>query len=281
MPSASSSPGKIVKLTKRLRTSATPRVFFGDVIYAPGGTCGPRVQQDYQIVSLIEGEVVVTVDEKPLVLAAGEMALFRPGAKEFFRFSTKRKTHHTWCALRPEFVPAELVAAIEAAPLKVRLTRRFEQVMELGLSLPRGATERAAGLIEALGLAALQEFVFAGLGTGGAMAAEPDALRRALEWIGHAGHERTDLPKLAREAGVSPAQLVKLFKQHFDTTPLRFVWTASTRRGVQMLRETGLTVAEVANRCGFQSPFHFSRWVRALHGAPPRAVRAQAWAAQL
>jgi AraC-like DNA-binding protein len=48
-----------------------------------------------------------------------------------------------------------------------------------------------------------------------------------------------------------------------------------------MLRETGLTVAEVANRCGFQSPFHFSRWVRALHGAPPRAVRAQAWAAQL
>ncbi len=46
--------------------------------------------------SLIEGEIVVTVDEKPLVLAAGEMALFRPGGKELFRFSTKRKTHHTW-----------------------------------------------------------------------------------------------------------------------------------------------------------------------------------------
>jgi transcriptional regulator GlxA family with amidase domain len=152
--------------------------------------------------------------------------------------------------------------------------------MELGLSLPRGATDRVAGLIESLGLAALQEYLYAA-SLGGQKTAEPDALRRALEWIGHAGHERTDLPKLAREAGVSPAQLVKLFKQHFDTTPLRFVWTARTRRGVQMLRETGLTVAEVANRCGFQSPFHFSRWVRALHGAPPRAVRAQAWAAQL
>ncbi len=280
MPSASESPGKIVKLTKRLRTAATPRVFFGDVIYAPGGTCGPRVQLDYQIVTVIEGEATVAVGDRILPLAAGEMALFRPGQRELFRFSTKRKTHHTWCSLRPEFVPSELVDAVEIAPVKVRLTRRFEQVMELGLSLPRGATERAAGLIEALGLAALQEYVFAGSGVG-APSAEPDALRRALEWVGQSGHERTDLPKLAREAGVSPAQLVKLFKQHLDTTPLRYVWTERTRRGVQLLRETGLTVAEVADRSGFQSPFHFSRWVRSLHGAPPRVVRAQAWSVKL
>jgi AraC-like DNA-binding protein len=280
MPNASASPGKIVKLLKRLRTAATPQVFFGDVIYGPGGTCGPRVQLDYHIVILIEGDLTITVGGQVLTLTPGEMALLRPGKQEFFQFSTKLKTHQSWCSLRPEFVPPDVVAAIEASPAKVRLTRRFDQVMELGLSLPRGATDRVAGLIESLGLAALQEYLYAA-SLGGQKTAEPDALRRALEWIGHAGHERTDLPKLAREAGVSPAQLVKLFKQHFDTTPLRFVWTARTRRGVQMLRETGLTVAEVANRCGFKSPFHFSRWVRALHGAPPRVVRAQAWAAQL
>ena len=279
MPSASESPGKIVRLTKRLRTAATPRVFFGDVIYAPRGTCGPRVQRDYQIVTLLEGEAHVTVGAETLHLAAGEMALFWPGRQEMFRFATGRKTHHTWCSVLPEFVPEALVAACRAAPPKLPLTRRFEQVMELGLSLPRTASEGAPGLIESLGLAALHEYMFAA-GGAAAATAEPDALRRAIEWIGHAGHEKTDLPSLAREAGVSPAQLVKLFKLHLGTTPLRHVWSERTRRGVQLLRETGLSVAEVADRCGFQSPFHFSRWVRALHGAPPRAVRAQAWSAQ-
>ncbi len=278
MASASDSPGKIIKLTKRLRSSATPQVFFGDVIYAPGGTCGPRVQMDFQIVTLLEGEANVTMAEHTLHLAAGEMALFWPGRRELFRFATGRKTHHTWCSLRPEFVPPALATACRQAPAKVRLTRRFEQVMELGLSLPRAATERMPGLIESLGLAALHEYLFAAAGAE-VTTAEPDALRRAIEWIGAAGHERTDLPTLAREAGVSPAQLVKLFKRHLGTTPLRHVWTERTRRGVQLLRETGLSVAEVADRCGFQSPFHFSRWVRSLHGAPPRTVRAQAWAA--
>jgi transcriptional regulator GlxA family with amidase domain len=60
-------------------------------------------------------------------------------------------------------------------------------------------------------------------------------------------------------------------------TPIRHVWEARTRRGAQLLRETGLTVGEVAFRCGFQTPFHFSRWVRELYGVPPRALRTKAW----
>ena len=34
---------------------------------------------------------------------------------------------------------------------------------------------------------------------------------------------------------------------------------------------------EIALRCGFQTPFHFSRWVRETEGASPREVRARAW----
>jgi AraC-like DNA-binding protein len=55
------------------------------------------------------------------------------------------------------------------------------------------------------------------------------------------------------------------------------VWEVRTRRGALLLRETGLTVGEVAFRCGFQTPFHFSRWVRELFGVSPRALRAKAW----
>ena len=58
---------------------------------------------------------------------------------------------------------------------------------------------------------------------------------------------------------------------------MRYVWEARTRRGAQLLRETGLTVSEIAYRCGFQTPFHFSRWVKQVHGMSPKEFRAQAW----
>ena len=264
-------------IPKRLRATRSVRVQFGDVVYEPGGTCGPRVQQDYQLVVLVEGEARVAVAGKEVRIAAGQVGLFRPGHRELFRLSAGRKTHHTWCAVHPSLVEAGLARAAESAPDVLPVTRRFEQLMELGLSLPRTAEERAPGLIESLGLATLQEYLFAGERAAETGPDEPDALRRALEWIGQDGHQAVDLPALAREAGVSPAQLVKLFRRHLGTTPIRHVWEARTRRGAQLLRETGLTVGEVAFRCGFQTPFHFSRWVRELYGVPPRALRTKAW----
>lgn len=264
-------------ISKTLRTAGNSRVFYGDVIYEPGGSCGPRVQADYQIVVMVQGSVTADVEGKKVTLAEGEAGLFLPGRMEFFKFPGDARAHHTWCSVHPSLVDAALAAVCRQAEPVQPVTRRFEQLMELGLSIPQRADQpRAHALVESLGLATLQAFLFAGVeGRGGA--AEPDALRRALEWIGQQGHTAVDLPALAKAAGVSPAQLVKLFRQHLGTTPIRHVWETRTRRGAQLLRETGLTVGEVAYRCGFQTPFHFSRWVRELFGVSPRELRSQVW----
>ncbi|MGH8017222.1 MAG: AraC family ligand binding domain-containing protein [Opitutaceae bacterium] len=92
-------------MSKRLRTTHTPRVYFGDVIYEPGGGFGPRVQMDFQLVVLIAGEARVTVDDRTTQWNAGQVALLHPGHNEMFRFSEHRPTHHTWCALDPGLVP--------------------------------------------------------------------------------------------------------------------------------------------------------------------------------
>lgn len=264
-------------IPKSLRSARSARVLFGDVVYEPGGTCGPRVQMDYQLVVLLEGEAHVDVDGRQRVVKAGQVGLFRPGGWEFFRLSVDRKTHHTWCSVHPSLAGTELAEACARAPDVLPVTRRFEQLMELGLALPRNVGERSPGLVESLGLATLHEYVFSGSRQERRETDEPDALRRALEWIGQAGEQPVDLPTLAREAGVSRAQLVKLFREHLNTTPIRFVWETRTRRGAQMLRETGLTVGEIAYRCGFQTPFHFSRWVKELFGVAPSGLRARAW----
>lgn len=277
---ASSSHKPLKNIPKSLRSAQAPGVLFGDVIYEPGGTCGPRVQQDYQLVVLVEGGVQADVAGETRTLAAGQVGLFVPGNLEFFRFLADRKSHHTWCSVHPSLVPAGLAAACRRATQVLPVSRRFEQIMELGLSMPLTAGTQGDGLIEALGLAALQAYLFTDTRQERRATDEPDALRRALGWLGQEGHEEVDLPALAQAAGVSPAQLVKLFRRHLGTTPIRYVWETRTRRGAQLLRETGLTVGEVAFRCGFQTPFHFSRWVRQLYGVAPKTLRAQAWAVE-
>jgi AraC-like DNA-binding protein len=252
-------------------------VVFGDVVYEPGGTCGPRVQSDFQLVVLMEGGVTAEVAGQRRQLAPGQVGLFVPGRLEQFTFLPDRKSHHTWCSVHPALVPAEVAEACRRAAGVLPVSRRFGQLMELGLSLPLTGGTQVHGLVDALGLAALQAYLFADTRQERRATDEPDALRRVLEWLGQEGNAAMDLPALAKVAGVSPAQLVKLFKRHLGTTPLRYVWETRTRRGAQLLRETGLTVGEVAYRCGFQTPFHFSRWVKQLHGVGPKALRAQAW----
>jgi AraC family transcriptional regulator of arabinose operon len=274
---AKTSHQRLENIPIKIRTANSDRVMFGDVVYAPGGTCGPRVQSDYQLVVLVAGGASVVVDAQQRSLAAGQVGLFLPGKREHFTFAAGHKSHHTWCAIHPGLVPAEMAEACRRAAVVLPVSRRLEQLIELGLSLPLTAGTQAHGLIDALGLAVLQAYLFTDTRQERGATDKPDALRRALAWIGTAGHEAVDLPALARAAGVSPAHLVKLFKRHLGTTPLRYVWETRTRRGVQLLRETGLTVGEVAHRCGFQTPFHFSRWCKQLHGVAPRDLRAQAW----
>jgi len=252
-------------------------VLFGDVVYEPGSSFGPRVQADYQLVVLEEGSVIAKVEGRGLPIGQGQVALLLPGRTEEFTFAAERKSHHTWCALAPSLLSADLIEACACVPPVLPVSRRLAQLMEMGLSLPRLAETSSPGLVAALGLATLQEYLFTGRREQAPQADEPDALRRAIEWVGMDGHQAVDLAALANIAGVSSAQLVKLFKRHLDTTPLRYVWSMRTRRGAQLLRETGLTVGEVAFRCGFQTPFHFSRWVKQVYGTAPKSLRAQAW----
>jgi AraC-like DNA-binding protein len=275
MPSDSHKVAKYI--SKRLRSAESTGVFFGDVVYEAGGHFGPRLQQDYQLVALVEGGVAVEVDGRRRDLKAGQVGLFLPGGRETFTFDVNRKSHHTWCAVRPELVSPDLAAACQRATERLSMTRRLEQIMEVGLSLPLTTGAQAHGLIDALGMAALQAYLFTDTRQERRTTDEPDALRRALAWLGQEGSETVDLATLAKAAGVSSAQLVKLFKRHLGTTPLRYVWETRTRRGAQLLRETGLTVGEVAFRCGFQTPFHFSRWVKQLYGVSPKEFRSREW----
>lgn len=263
----------------RLRPSAPdkPLVTFGDVVYEPGGICGPRLQQDYQLVVVYEGEAQIMVDGQEHHLPAQHVALMQPHRQEHYRFAVGRRTHHSWCAVHPDLVLIQpQLALLDQAPFCVPLTAHMHGLIELGLSVPASALGSATGLLEQLGLAALHQFVFEA-DSAASQLDLPDAVRRAQQVMDARLAETLTLKDVAREVNVTPQHLIKLFRKHLHNTPARYLWQARVRRGVELLCATGLSVAEVAERAGFQNPFHFSRMVQQVYGHSPRDLRRQAW----
>ncbi len=82
------------------------------------------------------------------------------------------------------------------------------------------------------------------------------------------------LAETARAAGRSPAHLHACFTAAIGRTPAAYALDRRMGEAHQLLTATALSVALVAQRCGYADPLHFSRVVRQYFGRSPSKLRA-------
>lgn len=78
---------------------------------------------------------------------------------------------------------------------------------------------------------------------------------------------------LAASVGVSQRQLERLCKRYLGCTPARYHMRLRLERARRMLRQTSLSIAEVAVACGFVALSHFAKAYRHQFGCRPRDDR--------
>jgi transcriptional regulator GlxA family with amidase domain len=86
--------------------------------------------------------------------------------------------------------------------------------------------------------------------------------------------EPIDLDELASYVDVSRRQLERLFQRYLHCSPSRYYLKLRLVRARQLLKQTALSIIEVASVCGFVSTPHFSKCYREYFGIPPRDERA-------
>jgi len=215
------------------------------------------------------------VNEEEHWLGPCQVALMKPGRQEFFQFSRTAVTHHSWCSVHPSGVASDLAARLMETPPSLRLSSRMTSLIELGLAAPMPVSRVNREWLIALGEACLRAYLMeAEAGEGVPL---PEALLRARSIIETRFAEPLSLEILARAASVSPNHLARLFQRHLRITPARMLWKCRVKSGMQLLADTGLTVAEIAYRTGFQNPFHFSRMLKQETGRSPREFRKERW----
>ncbi|KGK42165.1 AraC family transcriptional regulator [Nitrincola sp. A-D6] len=85
--------------------------------------------------------------------------------------------------------------------------------------------------------------------------------------------ELLTLDELANYASLSRRQLERLFQKYLSCSPSRYYLKLRLVRARQLLKQSGLSIIEVASACGFASTPHFSKCYREYFGLPPREER--------
>ncbi len=83
------------------------------------------------------------------------------------------------------------------------------------------------------------------------------------------------LQRLADLMRLSPVRMREVFVRGVGLPPMRYVALRRLARARSLLADTGLTCAEIAERCGFHDPGYFSRTFHRTVGLQPLAYREQ------
>jgi transcriptional regulator GlxA family with amidase domain len=108
---------------------------------------------------------------------------------------------------------------------------------------------------------------------------EPALLRRLLrakDRMDAASHEAWPVRRLAQVSGVSEAHFARSFKQAFGIPPHRYLLTRRIEHATALLRDTELSITEIALQTGWESLGTFGRTFRDITGASPGSIRARA-----
>lgn len=115
---------------------------------------------------------------------------------------------------------------------------------------------------------------------------ERPALKNRQSWLAHQVRERLreavekggEVPPVQRmleEFRYSYAHLCRLFRAEYGIAPLKYVHALRISRAKLLMRDTRMSISEIARRVGFNDLAYFSQLFRKMAGQTPTAFRAR------
>jgi AraC-like DNA-binding protein len=261
----------------RMKRGAT---VIGDILYAPGGACGPRYQHDFQLVVIHQGCLDLWVDGKQVHIGPDHGILLSPGHREHFLFSTDRETHHSWCAIAPRAVPRKLWRDLQSNRGPIPFAGRMLTLLEMSRrAQPAAALEEPLQEVFylGLGLALFSDFALAARSGAASNSAAETLLAKMEQFIWEQHARPLSLRDIAQAVGVSRQHLLKLCRLRGKATPMTQLYAARLQVATDLLRQTGLSVNDIAEKCGFVNIYHFSRKFKETYGLSPGNWRKGLW----
>jgi len=101
----------------------------------------------------------------------------------------------------------------------------------------------------------------------------PALLARLREYVTTCLGERILVADLARLAGMPPDRFAATYKEQTGQSPHQFVLALRLEHAAGLLRQSSLSVADIAHTCGFASQQHLTNVMHSRLGVTPRRYR--------
>jgi len=101
----------------------------------------------------------------------------------------------------------------------------------------------------------------------------PSWLKTAREVIRDRCSESFGVAEVAREVGVHPCHLARVFRTYLGESPGEYLRRVRLERATREVVQTRMQLGVIAERAGFADQAHFSREFRRMHGITPMEYR--------
>jgi AraC-like DNA-binding protein len=239
-----------------------------------------RILSEFQVIYVTRGEgTLETKSAGTRTVRAGQAFLLFPGEWHRYRPAPQEGWDEHWlgfagaCAER--LLERGLISACRpvfnaglASDLMAAFTRTINLVKQ---ESPGFQQSLAAVVLEILGrIHAAERTTEVGA----------DELRKAVMetklYLAERLDESINLPALAGHFAVSYNTLRRAFKLHTGFSPHQYQLELRISKAKQLLAGTSLTIKEIADQLGFESPYYFSRLFKRRIGLSPEVWRYQA-----
>jgi AraC-like DNA-binding protein len=250
----------------------------GATLYPPARTLGPRIQAYIQLVFVHFGDISLHIDKLQHHFKANTVGLLLPGHEEYFEFAREQETLHSYIHIHPNAVSSDVQQRLSQLRRNIPLSRAMENLIHQAITSHQMILSTRNKIFEAMAFQMLWRYV----GEAEALGLEQhnqtyERIPKAQLFIHDHLAENLDLAKIAKAVHLSKPQLTRLFNQELGITPMAYVWQKRTAAAVEMLKHSGLSIDDIAERCGFASRYHLSRRVKEMTELAPGELRHQYW----
>ena len=250
----------------------------GHATYPPGSRLAERTIPDFELVWIESGTAVFHHPEGDITLEPGSILWVFPNERHAFTWDPNRDTMHGFIHFDipdantqkpaptqwPRYIPSsQHHKLIELCRHAMHCHSRQDLFHQHGVDL----------FSHIVTLLAHQAWPDAAHGHELPEPVEQCLLRLFQFWHRFGTMRDCDVEQLATWADCSKGHLIRLFRHSVGISPKQFITQLRLHRALSLLERSDLSVQAIAEQCGFNCPFHFSRLCKKQLKQSPRSLR--------
>ncbi len=265
-------------------------IYGGIAGYGPGERLSRRTLHDWEMVLILEGQVIYHANGIDYQAPPGSLILARPGFDEAYRWDPRSHTRHAYFHFNVKSRPNDWpethdwpIIRTDVNEVVITLYRRVMKLIRQHPDWPDVSPGvHDCRLVETL----ISEYLIGeDQKVDSTRHDRPEPVERAIRLMNKALVQQPpaelSLEELAAHAGVTAKHLCRLFGRHVGHSPVSTYRRLKLQTAVPYLARSNLSIKQIAHRCGYDDPLYFSRCFSRVYGQSPRTMRRRLQAGDL